>query len=222
ARMTMVGRGLGAVRSQLCRRWRRGRMNGAERSGKMLTALGNLGVEPDLWTSAIEVIKKNNSPVKDTALDATKADVQGYKCRIVQGLTDPAAITFADIAQDVTYAECVYARVWVYNLLTRLPCGYIPDAQKLGDVALEDGPQKRMHSSFLRRKRLRQNGALFAPAYKMLTEDNAGIVRVFACRLPDLMVVGISTKAGKPVWTTTLLSVRNGARSSSCKSSRGG
>ena len=51
ARMTMVGRGLGAVGSQLCRRWHRGRMNGAERSGKMLTALGKLGVEPDLWTS---------------------------------------------------------------------------------------------------------------------------------------------------------------------------
>ena len=86
----------------------------------------------------------------------------------------------------MTYAECVYARVWVYNLLTRLPCGYIPDAQKLGDVALEDGPQKRCIPVFFGESGSGKTvQALFAPAYKMLTEDNAGIVRVFACSLPD-------------------------------------
>ena len=44
ARMTMVGRGLGAEVSCVG-----DGMNGAERSGKMLAALGKLDVEPDLW-----------------------------------------------------------------------------------------------------------------------------------------------------------------------------
>ena len=35
--------------SQLCRRWHRGRMNGAELAGGLLTALGKLDMEPYLW-----------------------------------------------------------------------------------------------------------------------------------------------------------------------------
>ncbi|CAE7413046.1 unnamed protein product [Symbiodinium sp. KB8] len=212
-------------------------------SGSMLAALGKLDVELDLWNSAIELIKKKNSPVKDTALDATKTDLKGYNemqvaswlvavlcktstadaikevvtslsgmngpglvaatveeleekyglskamatslARIVHCLTDPAEITFADIAQDVTYAECVFDGVWVYNLLTRLPCGYIPDAQHLGSVILEDGPQKRcIPVLFGESGSGKTVQALFAPACKML-KTNPGIVRVFACSLPD-------------------------------------
>ncbi|CAE7814810.1 unnamed protein product, partial [Symbiodinium microadriaticum] len=212
-------------------------------TGSMLAALGKLDVELDLWNSAIELIKKKNSPVKDTALDATKTDLKGYNemqvaswlvavlcktstadaikevvtslsgmngpglvaatveeleekyglskamatslARIVHCLTDPAEITFADIAQDVTYAECVFDGVWVYNLLTRLPCGYIPDAQHLGSVILEDGPQKRcIPVLFGESGSGKTVQALFAPACKML-KTNPGIVRVFACSLPD-------------------------------------
>eukprot|EP00439_Symbiodinium_sp_Y106_P041687 s4527_g5.t1 len=220
-------------------------MNGAERSGKMLTALGKLDVEPDLWDAdayphchrsdqeeqqssfwaalaAPLAVAVWDSPrltqVKDTALDATKADVQGYNemqvaswlvvtslstmngrgvvaasveeletdYALSKAMAKSLEITFADIAQDAKYAERVFDGVWVYNLLTRLPCGYIPNAQQLGNVSLGDGPQKRCIPVFFGESGSGKTvQALFAPAYKMLTEDKSGIVRVFACSLPD-------------------------------------
>ncbi|CAE7928326.1 unnamed protein product, partial [Symbiodinium necroappetens] len=137
--------------------------------------------------------------VRDKALVATKADVKGYNDKQVvswlvvtslsgmngPGLVMASEITFADIAQDAKYAEHVFDGVWVYNLLTRLPCGYIPDAQQLGNVSLGDGPQKRcIPVLFGESGSGKTVQALFAPALKMLTED-CGVVRVFACSLPD-------------------------------------
>ncbi|CAJ1443058.1 unnamed protein product [Effrenium voratum] len=193
-RIAMVRRGLGAV-GKLARCAMLSALVEMDAVDVMRSALK----DPDVQSALLKLAGMNGKMLLTVTQDWLKSLYElkpanaEFVVDAVQGLSDPSALTFADLVNDSSYPEFKYQHVWVYRLLTDIPkCGYIEDAQLLKstvagevvDVAIGKRKGKRCIPVFYGEsgsgKTLQSQ---LAPALKL--RNNSCIVRVFSKTIDD-------------------------------------